>query len=73
MLIPIALLGLILQYYSDRAALAYYCQRPHNYNDKVLKTTLNLLKYAPVLYICLGAWVYSNLQVFKDQISPLKK
>ena len=59
-LIPIALLGMVLLYYSDRVALAYLCVRPRTYNDKVLETTLNLLRYAPFLYISMGAWVYSN-------------
>ena len=59
-LFPICLLGLVILYAINRVDLAYYCIRPKDYNAKVYKTPLKLLKFAPALYICMGAWVYSN-------------
>ena len=34
-------------------------------------TALRLLRVAPFLYVAMGAWVYSNQQVFKDQVTKL--
>ena len=31
-------------------------------------TTINLLKLAPYLYVCYGAWLFSNQQVFRDKV-----
>mmetsp|Transcript_32756 Transcript_32756/g.40537 ORF Transcript_32756/g.40537 Transcript_32756/m.40537 type:complete len:101 (-) Transcript_32756:798-1100(-) len=71
-LFPVALFGIVVLYYTNRASLAYFCSRPKDYNTKVMQTTLNLLKIAPFFYITMGAWVYSNQQVFKDEVNSIK-
>lgn len=40
--------------------MAYYAKRPPVYDEKMNTTTVKMLGFAPILYVCVGAWVYSN-------------
>ena len=71
-LFPIALLGMIILYCTNRISLAYFNRRPPVYDQKMNKTTLKLLGVAPLLYICMGAWVYSNQQTFTNVVTTNK-
>ena len=59
-LFPIALLGMIILYCTNRISLAYFNRRPPVYNAKMNNIVLKLIGFAPLLYVCMGAWVYSN-------------
>ena len=59
-LFPIALLGMIILYSTNRVCLAYFNRRPPVYDSKMNNTVLKLLGFAPLLYVATGAWVYSN-------------
>lgn len=59
-LFPIALVGMIILYVTNRLSLAYYNKRPPVYDYKMTQTTLKMLGFAPILYVCVGAWLYSN-------------
>lgn len=59
-LIVITALGLVILYITNKVALAYFCIRPKEYNEKVMQSVIDLLKYSPILYIGMGAWAYSN-------------
>jgi hypothetical protein len=69
-LFPIALFGLVLLYITNRLTLAYLCKAPPVYDEKMNLTTIKLLKIAPMLYVSVGAWVYSNQQTFYNKLSP---
>ena len=68
----ISLWGLLVLYYVNRVNLAYFSQRPKDHNKKVLFTALRLMRVGPFLYVLMGAWVYSNPQVFMDAVEKLK-
>ena len=70
-LFPIGLLGQTVLYFTNRFALAYHCVRPTYYSPKILQTPLRMLRIAPFLYMAMGAWVYSNQQVFRDEITTM--
>ena len=59
-LLPIALFGLTVQYLTNKVALAYYVKRPPVYDSEMNYRMLKMLKLAPLLYVCMGAWIYSN-------------
>jgi hypothetical protein len=59
-LFPIALFGMCILYSTNRITLAYFNRRPPVYDQKMNETTLKMLGFAPLLYIGMGAWVYSN-------------
>ena len=59
-LFPIALFGLVVNYVTNKVALAYCNKRPPAYNSNINYSMLQMLKLAPLLYVCIGVWVYSN-------------
>ena len=59
-LFPIALFGMAILYVTNRITVAYWHRRPPVYDSKMNETTIDLLSAAPLLYACMGAWVYSN-------------
>ena len=48
--------------------LAYVCRRPPAYDETMTKMTLKLLKVGPLFYAMMGAWLYSNQQVFYNNV-----
>jgi len=71
-LFPLALLGMILLYVTNRYQLAYQCQRPPVYDNSLNIMTLRLLNVAPALYVIYGAWLFSNQQTFYDKTSVVQ-
>ena len=71
-LFPIAAFGMIVLYITNRLSLAYWNKRPPVYDYKLNETTIQMLSFAPVLYICVGAWVYSNQQTFYNRVQANK-
>ena len=59
-LFPIALIGIIIQLVTNKVALAYYVKRPPVYDSYLNNNMLRMLKIAPILYIVVGLWAYSN-------------
>ena len=59
-LFPIALFGMIVLYVTNRIQLAYWNRRPPIYDQKMNLTAIKMLAVAPILYILVGAWIYSN-------------
>ena len=59
-LFPIALFGMIVLYLTNRVSLAYFNRRPPGYDNKMNEMTLKLLGFAPIFYVLMGFWVYSN-------------
>ena len=59
-LFPIALLGMIVQYSTNRVQLAYLRHRPPVYDNKMNTSAIIVLENAPVFYVLMGAWLYSN-------------
>ena len=71
-LFPIGLFGLVVLYVTNRFSLAYLCRAPPVYDEKMNMTTIKLLKMAPLLYVCVGAWIFSNQQTFYNTVTPNK-
>ena len=71
-LFPIALLGMVVLYITNRIQLAYWHRRPPIYDQKMNETTIGMLSVAPALYLLSGAWVFSNQQAFTNTVQPLK-
>ena len=59
-LFPIACLSLFSLYITERLCMAYVYQRPPNYTTALNSTVLKILAFAPVSYVVVAAWVYSN-------------
>ena len=69
-LFPIGLLSLIILYVLERLLLAYSYRRPPMFDVTINRTTIELLTYAPIIYLLSGAWNYSNQQLFMNKVVP---
>ena len=69
-LFPIGLFGMVVLYVTNRLCLAYFNRQPPVYDLKMNETTISMLKFSPVLYMIVGAWVYSNQQTFYNKVAP---
>lgn len=70
-LFPMALLSLVILYSCERLQVAYFYKKPPLYDQTINTYTINLLFTAPLLYSGMGAWVFSNQQVFRNTVVPL--
>lgn len=44
-------------------------KQPPALDDKLLKNCLEMLKWAPLLFLCNGYWMVSNRQIFRNAAS----
>ena len=70
MLFPIGLIALIVLYLTDRLLLAYSYRAPPVYDRKMATLSIFMLQFATIMYVAIGAWVYSNQQVFRNVVNP---
>ena len=55
-----AFLGMVILYVTLRVRIAYSVRRFPNYNPKMSNCMLSVLRYCPLIYTILAAWLYSN-------------
>lgn len=70
-LLIVASLTFFLYYVCDKMLITYYYQKPPMYDDTLNKTSLELLKIAPVLMLLFGYWALGNMQIFNNKVVPL--
>lgn len=71
LIFPAVLLGLIVQYTLERFLIAYYYKQPPAYNELLSKNTLVILKWAIVIALFLNYWMFSNKQLFGNDVHKL--
>lgn len=71
-LFPVAALTLFVLYTVERLLVAYSYKEPPSYDEKINKSAINKLLAAPLLYLAFGYWMYSNPQIFTNEIIPKK-
>ena len=64
LLFPIAALTFINYYFCEKVLLTYYYQKPPMYDEKLNKTALAWVKFAPLLMMAFGYWIMGNRQIF---------
>ena len=72
MLFPIAFVGLVFTYFSERLRMAYSYLKPPMYDSRLSSATLEALTYAPVFYVMYSAWLFSNQQVFRNKVPEIE-
>jgi hypothetical protein len=65
-LFPIAFLTLFAVYVSETLFLHYSYQRPPTFHNSITIDTLEMLQFAPSLMLLIGAYAFSNQQVFAN-------
>ena len=76
-IMPILLLmctvSLLSLYLVERLAMAYAYQKPPMYSEKLNVFLLRLLAIIPLIsYAPMSLWAFSNQQVFRDHVSPIR-
>ena len=66
---PIALFGLLNNYFVERICLAYYYRKPPLLDNKLNMKVLDILSYAPLFTLSFGYWTLGNRQMFFNEVS----
>jgi hypothetical protein len=60
MLYLIGMIAIGNQYIMERLSLTYLYRLPPNYNEKMTKSSLNILSFAPLFALSILLWQYTN-------------
>eukprot|EP00347_Sterkiella_histriomuscorum_P007945 403346963 len=69
LLFPIACSYFIIHYTVERLCLTYYFKKPPMFDEKLNKSVLNTMKWAPVFMMLFSYWVMGNKQIFENQVN----
>jgi hypothetical protein len=67
-LFPIACLSFCIFYILERITLAYSCQAPPMFDEKLNSSAIKFILFAPFLFLTFGFWMISNIQLFHNQV-----
>lgn len=65
-LFPIASLSILTLYCVEKLMLHYAYREPPMYDESLNKNALNILTYAPLLFLSFGYWMLSSRQLFEN-------
>jgi len=68
----IAMINFLNQYFCERLIVAYGMKQPPALDDKLTKNAVDMLKWAPLLWLCNGYWMLSNRQIFMNENSTIE-
>lgn len=60
LLFPIAACTLFVLYSVERLLVAYSYREPPSYDGRINKSSINMIMCAPLLYLAVGYWMFSN-------------
>lgn len=67
-LFPIAVVGFVNMYLSEKYMFAYFYRKPPLFDNKINEGALNILQVAPLFLIGMGYWQLSNRQIFFNEV-----
>ena len=67
-LFPIAYVSLLGFYITEKLCMAYSNRIPPMFTAEANQATMKILMGAPILYFAVGAWMFSNQQIFKNTV-----
>lgn len=70
-LYPTFLLALVIQWVVERLCMAYYYKQPPLYDEKLSNNTVNLLYFSVLLQMLFGFWMFTNNQMFANEVYPM--
>lgn len=60
LLFPCAMINFLNQYICERWVVAFYMRQPPSLDDKLIRSCIRMLKWAPLLMLANGFWMLSN-------------
>ena len=76
LLYPVALLAIIIQYFTDKIFLTYFFRLPPKYSERLTLQNIKIMLAAPILGLMINYWAFGNRQMFEnktDAISTLNE
>ena len=70
-LFPIAWVAIFILYSVERLSIFYSYQRPPMYDDTLTRSAITTMYAAPVICLLMGAWAFSNQQVFYNYTNEI--
>ena len=67
-LFPVAVVGFFVLLVVEKAMLYYSYRAPPMYDDRLNKSVLHHMTYAPLLFLGFGYWMFSNKQLFSNDV-----
>ena len=65
-LFPIAAFGIVVLYLVEKTMLYYAYRLPPMYDERLSQSVINMLSYAPLIYLGFGYWMASNKQMLSN-------
>ena len=67
-LFPIAYVSLLGFYITEKLCMAYSNRIPPMFTTEANQATMKILMGAPMIYCAVGAWLFSNQQIFENSV-----
>lgn len=58
-------------YISERIVVSYFMRQPPALDDRLTKSALEIIKWAPLFMLFNGFWMISNPSIFRNQWLPI--
>ena len=73
LLYPVCIFSLFILYVVERLSLAFYYKQPPMFDEKMSASTYKTMRWAIALNLFFAYWMYSNKQMFSNEVHPLRK
>lgn len=67
-LYPIVLWAFFVLYTLERLLVCYYYKQPPAFDEKMTMSALNMLMWAPIVYMMISYWFLGNNQIFDNLV-----
>ena len=67
-LFPIAAAAIFVLYCMEKIMVNYSYRQPPAYDERLNNNVLAILTYAPLLFLSFGYWMFSNKQLFRNEL-----
>jgi len=66
MLFPISLMAFTVLYTMEKLTITYFFRQPPMFDEKLNKSAISKMKWAPIFMMFFGYWCLSNVQIFTN-------
>jgi hypothetical protein len=61
LLYPFAFAYLVIFYFVEKIQITYFYKKPPQYDEKMNKSAIEILKWAPLMTLLFGYWIMGNM------------
>jgi len=71
LLYPVALVSIVVQYFTDKVFLTYFFRLPPKYSERLTLQNIKMMLAAPVLGLMVNYWAFGNRQMFENKTDTI--